>query len=274
MTRLVYTFVGVALLATPWSVQTATAQPAGEHPLKPVLALAEECLGRIDSQISGYTCTLVKRERVGDRLLDHEFAELKLRHRRLRPNGGVVPFAVYMRFLGPAELAGREVVLVEDRYRGKLIARRGGQRFAFMTMALDPMSEPAMRRNRYPVTHIGIRNLIRRLLEVGEEELRYSETEVTYFNDATVDDRRCTVLEVRHPVRRDHFRFHVARIYVDDELRLPIRFASYDWPEKEGGNPRLVEEYTYTDLKLNVVLSDRDFDYRNPAYGFSKDFRP
>ena len=49
----------------------------------------------------------------------------------------------------------------------------------------------------------------------------------------------------------------------DDELQIPIRYESYDWPQKEGGQPVLLEEYTYTDLKVNVGLTDKDFDPDN-----------
>ena len=35
--------------------------------------------------------------------------------------------------------------------------------------------------------------------------------------------------------------------------------------------PRLLEEYTYRQLKLNVGLTDADFQRWNPAYGFRKD---
>jgi len=248
--------------------------PPTEHPLARVVALADECLQRIDDEIFGYTCTLVKRERINGRLRSYEFAEMKLRHRRSQKGLVTVPFAVYMRFLKPAEMAGREVVLIEGRHHGQLIARRGGPRLPYMTMALDPRSDLAMRESRYPITDIGIRSMIDKLLEVGREDLDHDETELRYFEGAMVEGRRCTVMEVRHPVRRDHFRYHIARIFIDDDLLLPIRYASYDWPEEPDGDPRLVGEYTYLDLKLNVALTDRDFDYRNPAYGFRKDFRP
>ena len=67
---------------------------------------------------------------------------------------------------------------------------------------------------------------------------------------------------------RRNFLFHLARIFVDDELNLPIRYESYDWPEKPGGPPELIEEYTYLNLKLNNGFTDADFDIRNPNYQF------
>ena len=71
------------------------------------------------------------------------------------------------------------------------------------------------------------------------------------------------------PTPRRNFRFHIARIFVDDELNLPIRYESYDWPEEEGGKPQVLEEYTYLNLKLNNGFTDADFDIRNPNYQFN-----
>ncbi len=35
-----------------------------------------------------------------------------------------------------------------------------------------------------------------------------------------------------------------------------------------GGQPQLLEEYTYLNVKLNVGLTDADFDDKNPEYNF------
>jgi hypothetical protein len=250
------------------------AEPKPQHPLLPVLNKARECLDRIDNQIADYTCVLVKRERRNGRMSDWEYASVKLRHERTRDGATVVPFSVYMRFTAPDEIAGREVVYVAGRNGGNLIARRGGRRLEYITVAIDPRSALALRDNHYPITELGIRNLVERLLEVGEEELRHGEIEVKYFTGAKVHDRTCTVVQVTHPVPRDYFRYHLARIFIDDEVQLPIRYASYDWPDAPGEQPPLIEEYTYLDLKLNVGLKDADFDYRNPAYQFQREFEP
>jgi hypothetical protein len=45
-----------------------------------------------------------------------------------------------------------------------------------------------------------------------------------------------------------------------------VRYESYDWPRTPGGQPELIEEYTYLNLKFNVGLTDADFDRGNPAY--------
>lgn len=276
--RLVPSLVPIALA---WSVlalgaghAAAESAPAGEHPLMPVVRLAQERLQEIDSQVRDYTCVLVKRERLDDVLSDYEYLMLKVRHEQRRDHQVVVPFSVYIRFLAPAEVAGREVIYVEGRNKGKMIVRRGGDRFSFVTTSLDPHSDLAMQEARYPITEVGIRNLIQRLLEVGHEDLQHDECEVRNIPGTKLDGRPCTLVEVRHPVRRDYFRYNLAQIFIDDELQLPIRYASYDWPKQPGGQPVLLEEYTFRDIKFNVGLTDADFDFHNPQYGFRKDYKP
>jgi hypothetical protein len=86
--------------------------------------------------------------------------------------------------------------------------------------------------------------------------------------NAKVDGRPCIFLELVHPVPRRQFEFHVLRLFVDEEAKIPIRCERYDWPEQAGGAPELVEEYTYLDVKLNNGFTDADFDPRNPSYAF------
>ena len=43
-----------------------------------------------------------------------------------------------------------------------------------------------------------------------------------------------------HPVPRREFKYHMARIFVDDEIDLPIRFETYDWPSRPGESPVLM----------------------------------
>ena len=83
---------------------------ANEHPLMPVLRWAYSGLGNIE-KIHDYSATLVKRERIGGKLLDREYMFVKLRQK---------PFSVYMCFLAPAELRGREVIYVKGENNGNI----------------------------------------------------------------------------------------------------------------------------------------------------------
>jgi hypothetical protein len=71
------------------------------------------------------------------------------------------------------------------------------------------------------------------------------------------------MVQIVHPIPRQNFRSHVARVFFDNELRLPIHYDAYMWPEKPGQPPPLEESYTYANLKLNNGYTARDFDSEN-----------
>ena len=239
--------------------QILSQRDPNEHPLMPCLRWAYDGIDDLE-RIEDYQATMVKRERIGGKLGDYEHMFVKIRHR---------PLSVYMYFLGPEGKKGTEVIFREDSNDGKLLAHGVGMQKMLGTLALDPTGQIAMRGNRYPITEIGFVTMVRRLIEVGEEDVKYGECEVKFYPGAKIEDRVCTCIQVVHPKPRRNFRFHVARIYVDDELNLPVRYESYDWPEEEGGKPQLLEEYTYLNLKLNNGFTDADFDVRNPNYQFN-----
>ena len=83
-----------------------------------------------------------------------------------------------------------------------------------------------------------------------------------------VAERPCQMIETTHPEKNARFLFYRVRLYIDKEIGLPVRFEAYDWPRNKGAQPDLAEEYTYGNLKLNVGLTDADFDATNSAYSF------
>jgi hypothetical protein len=193
---------------------------------------------------------------------------VKVRHERTSGDRIVTPFSVYVKFLQPSQVKGREVLYVRGQNDDALTVRRGGPRYPNMTLTLSPTGPLAMEGRRYPLTDIGIRNLVAKLIGVLQKDVNHDECEVTIFKNAKVNDRVCTHIQVVHPARRPHFTFHRASVFIDEQLSLPIYFASYDWPTRPGGEPVLLEEYAYTQLKPNVGLRDLDFQRTNPAYGF------
>jgi hypothetical protein len=63
--------------------------------------------------------------------------------------------------------------------------------------------------------------------------------------------------------------YQVGRVYVDKQTRLPVQGELYGWPEKAGEYPPLLEQYTYSNIKTNVGLTDSDFDPGNRDYRFA-----
>ncbi|MBI2827317.1 MAG: DUF1571 domain-containing protein [Planctomycetia bacterium] len=237
----------------------AGAPGAAEHPLMPALRWAKQGFDDLN-KIQDYSCTLVKRERIDGTLGEHEYMFVKVRHH---------PFSVYTYFLGPARVKGQEAIYVDGQNSGSLLAHANGLRHRLIgTVALKPTSMLAMSGNKYPITEMGMRRLLERLIEIGSEDVKYGECTVNWIQGAKVNGRTCTRLEVVHPVPRRNFLFHLARIYVDDEMQLPIRYEAYEWPARAGEQPPLTEEYTFLNVKLNNGFTDQDFSAENPSYGF------
>ncbi|MGW8258215.1 MAG: DUF1571 domain-containing protein [Thermoguttaceae bacterium] len=228
-----------------------------EHPLMPALRWAYSGIGNIE-KISDYSATLAKRERIDGKLNDYEHMFIKVRHH---------PFSVYMYFLSQPK--GQEVIYVEGANDNLMLAHTTGIKDKmFGTVKLKPDGPIAMKGQRYPLTELGILNLTRRLVQVAEQDIKYGECEVKFFKNAKINNRVCTCVQVVHPVPRRNFLFNIARIFVDDELNIPIRYESYGWPKEPGASPELIEEYTYLNVKLNNGFTDADFDAKNPNYHF------
>jgi Protein of unknown function (DUF1571) len=227
-------------------------QKSGEHPLAPAIRVLKTTADAIDRDVHDYSCTLVKQERVDGELGDKQHIMLKVMHQ---------PFSVYMSFLKP--YAGREVVYVDGQNSGKLIVLEAGMKHMLGKMSLDPQGSLAMSGQKHPITDVGFRNLCTKLTKMWESESKFAECEVTSNPNSHITNRSTTMIQVVHPVARQDFRFHVARLFLDNELKVPIHFDAYTWAEQEGGEPLLEESYTYTNLKLNNGYTAREFDAAN-----------
>ncbi len=240
-----------------------------KHPLDPALDIAHESLANIRANIVDYTCRITKQERIRGELQREEYMEAKIRNRK-EANGKITsPLSVYMKFIGPRDILGRECIWVEGQNNNKMRAHEGGVKGRFMpSVWLDPDGPIAMSGQLHPIYDIGIENLVIKLIERGEKEKKYPECDVEFIKNAKINGRVCTVLRVVHPIQRPHFEFHRAEIFIDDQLNVPVRYAAFYWPAKSGGEDDLLEAYTYTNLKVNVGLTDADFDPKNPNYNF------
>lgn len=246
-------------------------QRGDEHPLDEALAIAEAALKHIRDDIKDYKCVIVKRERVQGKLGEREFMYAKIRNRKVVDDKVVVPFAVYLYFAKPESLKGRECAYVEGQNDGKFKVREGGLTGKLIpVLSLNPDGLVAMRGNLYPITEIGLENLIVKLIEKGERDRKRDECRVEFRENATINDRPCRLMEVIHPVRRPYFEFNLAQIYIDTEFNLPVRYASYSWPAGKDNNPNpkpgdseLMEEYTYMKLELNPGFKNADFTIKD-----------
>ena len=231
-----------------------------EHPWMPVLRWAQQEQAMIDRNVRDYSATIVSRERIGDKLEEYQSIFVKVRHQ---------PPSVYVYVLAPEGHKGEEAIYVEGRNDGKLLGHTTGITGRIVgTVALDPQGATAMNGHRHPITELGIRHLCQRLIGLGNNDVQFAESQVRFLAGLKLNDRRCTGVEVIHPVPRTSFQFHRLRLFVDEQLKLPVRYEQYDWPRQPGGPPELVEEDNFMNVQVNQGFTDADFDPRNPRYGF------
>jgi hypothetical protein len=228
----------------------------------PILAAKRailDCQARF-ARVEDYTCTFVKRERVGGKLHPAHVMHMKARSR---------PLSIYFKFTTPNK--GREAIYVAGKHKGHVVAHDVGLfKVLAGTLVLDPKGEMAMEDCRHPITEAGIGALTDTVARHWAVELTPGESQITIRPDMRIGQTACTMIESVHPTRQPHFLFHKVRLYIDHAHGLPVRFEGYDWPAHPGAPDELVEEYTYLDLRLNVGLTDLDFDPNNRAYSFGR----
>lgn len=244
---------------------TQETEPAG-HPIDPALEMARQALEHIRRDIRDYTATLVKRETIDGQLQEAEFMAIKIRHRQVENGQLIVPFSIYIKYLKPPSKRGQEAIWVEGQNNNKIAAHGTGLQ-GLITVYLDPEGFLATRGTNYAIYDLGIENLVLKLIERGEQAKRFP-CQVQFFQNARINGRSCTLIQVTHPEQRPELDFHVARIFIDDQLKVPVRYAAYGWPQTPGGQPPLIEEFTYLDIQPNVGLTDWDFNPENPNYAY------
>jgi len=259
----------VALKPSLSSVKPSTTVPASAETAKPTdvessisqaLRMIGECKSRFRS-VNDYSCDFYKRERINGTLTPLHVMTMKERTQ---------PKSIYFKFKQPNR--GREAIYVEGKNNGSILAHDVGfTKFLAGTMELDPKGWRAMENNRHPITEAGIGELIDTIEGRWAKELHPKHSVINHFEEIQVGPHNSVVMiESIHPEHQPGFLFHKVRLFINREHGLPIRFEAYDWPRTPDGEPELVEEYTYLNLKLNQGLKDIDFDPANAQYSFGR----
>ena len=243
----------------PQTEQTAT--------LGDALQIARDGLQHMRENLIDYRARMVKRERIDGKLADESEMQIKVQCRRTEGDITVASMRVYLKFTRPDANAGREVIWAEDQQDGKLVAHEPGL-LNLAQATLDPTSAMAMKGNLYPITEIGMFNLVRQLIHRGENDFKDSQVEVEILDDQEFDSNLCQLIRITHLENREDLTFKVAEILIDVKRQIPLRYAAFGWPETPDAPLPLLEEYSYMDVETNVGLTDADFDPGNEAYNF------
>jgi len=234
-----------------------------EHPLQPLVTLGEHRLKRFNTEVQDYTCKVVKRETIRGIL-----QPMECMYAKIRPE----PFAIYVRYLHPKRVYERELLFVENQYLNKIIVKKGGPRFAFITTSVEIDSDVVKVSSNYSIKDMGFARLLKQMIEIAKEEMQSEYVEVKYYEGVKIEGRSNTMAQIRRTQKRDSkYDFQIARLYIDDEMQLPTRLESWGWPDAKGITS-LLEEFTLLEVHFNQGLTDQDFDYKSPQYGFNANY--
>lgn len=203
------------------------------------------------AQVRDYKCLYLRDEMVDGQMQMNTMA-LKVRHE---------PFSVAMEWLGPAQKKGRRVVFVQGKNDNKMLVKH------LVTLKLDPQESIKRKESRHTIQEAGILNLINRYERSWEKEqsmgitqLSVEEKTETIKLGEQAYTHVCSCVTSTHPIdSRNTFEYYIAKVYFDKTTGLPIRTEGFEFPSDGHPEGRLMERYTYLDLKLNPGLTEADF---------------
>ena len=221
------------------------------------------------ADVSDYTCTFFKQERLGSELGEGQIMELKMRHK---------PFSVYMKWLSGEK--GRELLYVDGEQDNKMTVHPGGWKSRIVpAIKLEPDSSLAMSESRHPVTMVGLLKLSDEIIARRKSEIeRKCPIRCQFIENETANDRPCYCFVSVYLDRKLSEEYRKSIQYIDRELLLPICVKNFTWPEAKQtfandtalDEATLVEHYAYTELQFNQQLANDDFDRANKTYNFRR----
>jgi hypothetical protein len=238
--------------------------PAWESALRRKIELLESGYVHLNS-CKDYQATFRKEEVVKGELLEEQVMAIKCREK---------PFSVYLHWL--AGDVGREVIFVDGRNDGKMIAHDGGWKARIPAFTLSTDCMLAMRDARYPVTSAGISGLIEIMLSVHRDDLiRCNVASCQCEPHQRFQDRPCEMFTTIYKSRSESPVYRKSITFIDEQWNVPIHSRHFEWPsskvkltEDELDGATLIESYSFTDIEFGCNLTDHDFDPKHPEYHF------
>jgi hypothetical protein len=202
--------------------------------------------------VRDYTCTLLKQERIDNKLQGVETMEVKY---RVKPS-----LAIYAKWVnGP--YTGRECLYNETVIgKDKLRVREGGMLgLVAVTLPLD--SAIAKRGTNHILTELGFGHLLNLSLKDLKASMPYGDMSRKDNGLQMLDGKSVFVMDsILRKNPNYKYYCHRLRSYIDYTNSLQLKAEIFDW------NDQMFESYTYLKPRFNVRLKDIDFDPSNPAY--------
>ncbi|MCB9795615.1 MAG: DUF1571 domain-containing protein [Alphaproteobacteria bacterium] len=173
------------------------------------------------------------------------------------------PTSIYMRWQTPTP--GREVLWVQGQNDGDMWISASRM---LPTLSLDPRGSVAMEGSRNAIMDSSLHRIYG-IIAKDTETVRAHPTWVPEVEDlgaSTLYGQAVRCFKTFTPKDKDPTLYaYRTDLCFSEASKLPLRIQAYD---KVNGTVRLVEDYGYEDMRVNVGLSATDFSDENPKYSF------
>lgn len=239
---LILSFSGFVLVASP--------KDYDEKKVREILELAKsdmpgylgKAIARHVAEVKDYSGMITKRERIRGKLGRSQEVEFQFREK---------PYSVLLRW---KKNAGRvdKLLYVKGSNDNKMIVHPTGAWSWVKSVKRDPYCKEALRSTRFTCDKLGFYNRMKRLKKLYDDASKEGEVQINCLGSSEVSGRKCIEIESVLP-KSSKYEERRIELKLDEEYLLPIEFKSFD------DKGRLLNEYTYSDLKLNVGFKDMDF---------------
>lgn len=218
---------------------------------------------RFINNFDTYSVTFHREERIDGDMKVPQSIDMKVRQ---SPH-----FAVYMKWLSGEK--GQQV-LYSDEYEDRcMVVKFGGFKRLLPGIKLDPKSSLAMAETRYPVTEAGLGGMIRQLLKHRNADVKRNKgAKCVRMADKEFDGKMCHCFLVEYDSPEISKVYRKSLLMIDTECHLPIMVRNYTWSSdsslqgKELDEVSMIEDYAFTDLRVDSTLVAQDFSRDNPLY--------
>lgn len=203
--------------------------------------------------VNDFVATVIRQERTDGRLFPKEEIFVKF----------MKPYSIYLKWIGNVH-KGREALYVEGKNNNKIVAHEGGF-FGIITLTIDPYSSLAMWGNRHPITELGFGTIINIAKKDINQAIQINDKDYKYYErgEYKIFGKYMKVYERIAPKdKKDIYYSYKFVSFVDKEYHLPLIIANWDFDNK------LMEKFMFKEIKINVGLTEKDFDPKNKEYRF------
>jgi hypothetical protein len=238
----------------PWAPVASLGSRPGAVPLENLLhnqplAFLEMSLERYEEEVQGYTCTMLKRERIRGKLhppTGYEKVEAHFREE---------PFSVLMNWKENAQQA-QKVLYVEGENNGKMLVRPTGFLLSALVVSRDVNGPDARDAGHYTPDQFGVYLAMQRSVNAMRAAQARGKLHVRYEGVVTlaeVGDRPCYKF-VRTPYEPPEQQgVNHLTLYIDRDTWLQVGSTLKD----EAG--QLIGEYFFRDIELNPRFAPSQF---------------